>query len=933
MESTPRLTFDPVHDVLRYDRKPLDAIFSPKTVAVIGATEKEGSVGRTILWNLISNPFGGTVFPVNPNRTNVLGIKAYPDLASVPEPVDLAVIVTPAATVPAVIAQCVDAGAEGAIIISAGFKEIGADGAQLESRILAEARRGRMRIIGPNCLGVMNTLTGLNATFASRMARPGSVAFLSQSGALGTAILDWSHEEHVGFSAFVSIGSMLDVGWGDLIDYLGDDPKTQSIVIYMESIGDARSFLSAAREVSLNKPIIVIKPGRTEGAARAAASHTGSLTGSDEVLEAAFRRSGVIRVSRISDLFHTADVLSKQPRPKGPRLTILTNAGGPAVLATDALVAAGGELTELSPATSEALDQLLPPHWSRGNPIDILGDASPERYAKSLEIAAQDPASDGLLVILTPQAMTDPTKTAEVLKPYAQSTGKPILASWMGGEDIEVGASVLTQAGIPAFSYPDTAAEIFTYMWRYAYNLRSIYETPTLSVGAEELPPDRDAAERMVQEARASGRTVLTEIESKNLLAAYGIPVVPTRVARTPEEAARLAAEIGYPVVLKLLSESITHKSDVGGVQLNLNDEEEVRRAFRAIQTGVAAYRARAGGREATDSPDFLGVTVQLMIPPSGYELILGSSIDAQFGPVVLFGSGGQLVEVVRDRSLSLPPLTTTLARRMMEQTRIFSALKGVRGRAPVDIGLLEHLIVRFSQLVVEQRWIKEIDINPLLVSAERVVALDARVLLFEPDVTEEQLPRTAVRPYPGHFARPWTLSDGTQILIRPIRPEDEPLMVRFHQTLSDRSVYLRYFHPLMLTQRVAHERLARICHIDYDREIALVAEVRDPSSGEPEIIGAARIDKLAGYDEARISMLISDAYQARGLGSELLKRLVEIGKAEKLTRLTAVTSGENVPMKVMLMNLGFSLASPDDKGMVTAEMKLQRPDPAPGQR
>ena len=923
MEASPRLTFDPVHDVLRYDRRPLDAIFSPKTVAVVGATEQEGSVGRTILWNLISNPFGGIVFPVNQKRPSVLGIKAYPDLASVPEAVDLAVVVTPAAAVPGVIAQCVESGVHGAIIISAGFKEIGAEGALLESRILAEARRGRMRIIGPNCLGVMNTLTGLNATFASRMARPGSVAFLSQSGALCTAILDWSHQENVGFSAFVSIGSMLDVGWGDLIDYLGDNPQTQSIVIYMETIGDARSFLSAAREVSLNKPIIVIKPGRTEGAARAAASHTGSLTGSDEVLEAAFRRSGVIRVSRISDLFHTANVLSKQPRPKGPRLTILTNAGGPAVLATDALVAAGADLTELSPPTFDSLSQFLPSHWSRGNPIDILGDASPERYAKALEIAAQDPASDGLLVILTPQAMTDPTQTAEVLKPYAHSTGKPILASWMGGEDIEVGESILTRAGIPTFRYPDTAAQIFTYMWRYAYNLRSIYETPSLSVSADEAPPDRASAERILQSARASRRTLLTELESKELLAAYGIPVVQTRVAHTPDEAVRLAEEIGYPVVLKLLSESITHKTDVGGVQLNLADEEEVRRAYRGIQSSVAAYRRKFAGEAAISSTDFLGVTVQPMITASGYELILGSSIDDQFGPVVLFGSGGQLVEIVRDRSLGLAPMTTTLARRMMEQTRIFSALKGVRGREPVDLDLLERLVVRFSQLVVEQRWIKEIDINPLLVSSDGLIALDARILLFGPEVTADQLPRPAVRPYPGHFARPWTMNDGTPVMIRPIRPEDEPLMVRFHKTLSDRSVYLRYFHPLLLTQRVAHERLARLCHIDYDREIALVAEIRDPASGDADVVGAARIDRLAGYDEARISVLISDPYQGRGLGMELLRRLVEIGKAEKLTRLTAVTSCENLSMKSVLSRLGFSMPAPDDRGMVTAELAL----------
>ena len=432
-------TTDTAHDLLRSERRPLDAIFAPRTVAVVGATEKAGSVGRTILWNLISNPFGGTVYPVNPNRPNVLGIKAYPRLEDLPEPVDLAVIVTPAATVPGLIGECVEAGTKGAIVISAGFKETGAVGAALEAEVMERARKGRMRIIGPNCLGVMRPFTGLNATFAGAMARPGNVAFISQSGALGTAILDWSLGANVGFSAFASIGSMLDVDWGDLIDYLGDDPQTRSIVLYMESIGDARSFLSAAREVAMTKPIIVIKAGRTEAAARAAASHTGSLAGSDEVFEAAFRRGGVLRVGTISDVFAMTDVLAKQPRPKGPKLTIVTNAGGPGVLATDALIGNGGSLAEIGPESRAKLDAILPAHWSHANPIDVLGDAGPDRYAEALAIAADEPGSDGLLVILTPQAMTDPTGTADALKGFARVEGKPVLASWMGGADVAAG--------------------------------------------------------------------------------------------------------------------------------------------------------------------------------------------------------------------------------------------------------------------------------------------------------------------------------------------------------------------------------------------------------------------------------------------------------------------------------------------------------------
>src|SRR5690349_177256 len=515
----------------------LDVFFAPESVAVVGATENPGSVGRTILWNLMTSPFGGTVFPVNPKRTSVLGVKAYPSLAEIPEPVDLAVIVTPPPSIPGIIRECGEAGVRGAIVISAGFKEIGAEGAALEQRLLEEAQTAGIRVIGPNCLGVMSPLSGMNATFATTIARPGSVGFISQSGALCTAILDWSIRENVGFSSFVSIGSMLDIDWSDLIYYLGDDPHTKSIVIYMETIGNARAFLSAAREVALTKPIIVIKPGRTEGAAKAAASHTGSLTGSDEVLEVAFRRSGVLRVNSIAELFYMAEVLGKQPRPQGKSLTILTNAGGPGVLATDSLITNGGELAKISPETMEEFNKLLPASWSHNNPVDIIGDASPERYAKALEIAAKDTNSDGILVILTPQAMTDPTKTANELVPYAQSLGKPVIATWMGGNDVAPGEAILNKASIPAFPYPDTAARVFDYMAHYSENLRSLYETPMAVGEAAQGQLDRECAGSIIKTARASGRTILTEFESKQLLSCYGIPTVETRIAKSQEEA------------------------------------------------------------------------------------------------------------------------------------------------------------------------------------------------------------------------------------------------------------------------------------------------------------------------------------------------------------------------------------------------------------
>src|SRR5579864_8690411 len=552
---------DRAHDVLRSEGHPLDAIFAPHSVAVIGASDRAGSVGRAVLWSLVSSPFGGTVYPISDKRSSVLGVKAYKSVADLPESVDLAVVVTPAATVPGIISECVEAGVGGAIVISAGFKEHGEQGKELERQILERIQGTGMRVVGPNCLGVMNPIIGLNATFASGIARAGNVGFISQSGALCTAILDWAQKEMVGFSAFVSVGSMLDVGWGDLIDYLRNDPRTQSIIMYMESVGDARSFLSAAREVSLNKPIIVIKAGRTEAAAHAAASHTGSLTGSDEVLEAAFRRCGVLRVNTIADLFYMAEVLAKQPRPRGPRLAIVTNAGGPGVLAADSTILGGGQLAQLSPESMTALNQLLPPHWSHNNPIDVLGDALPDRYAKVVNIAIADPNVDGLLAITCPQGMAEPTQTAEQLKPFARSTGKPVLAAWMGGADVAAGVDILNRSGIPTFPFPDTAARVFNYMWRYSYNLRGLYETPMLPVGEE--GPDRTRAEHIVQKARQAGRTLLTELESKQLLESYGIPTVPTFEAITEDEAVRRAEQIGYPVVVKLFSETITHKTDV----------------------------------------------------------------------------------------------------------------------------------------------------------------------------------------------------------------------------------------------------------------------------------------------------------------------------------------------------------------------------------
>jgi len=578
------------------------------------------------------------------------------------------------------------------------------------------------------------------------------------------------------------------------------------------------------------------------------------------------------------------------------------------------LLTTGGALSEVSKVTMDELNKVLPPVWSHNNPIDVIGDASPELYAKALEIAGRDPNSDGLLVILTPQAMTDATATAEKLKAFGHVEGKPVLASWMGGDEIAAGEAILNRADIPTFAYPDTAAMVFTSMWQYSENLRALYETPEPSADPADLESGRAKAHKLIETVKQAGRTILTEAESKDLLDCYGIPTVVTKIAKTEAAAAKVAKEIGFPIVLKLYSETITHKTDVGGVQLNLKDEADVRKAFNDIKTAVT---------EKKGAKHFQGVTVQKMIKlADGYEIILGSSIDPQFGPVLLFGMGGQLVEVFKDKSLSLPPLNTTLARRMMERTKIYHALKGVRGRKPVDLVALEKLMVGFSQLVAEQRWIKEIDINPMFASGDDLVALDARVILHDLKTTEDQLPKLAIRPYPTQYAAGWKMKDGRKVTIRPIRPEDEPLMVKFHEGLSERSVYLRYFSPLKLQQRVAHTRLVRICFNDYDREIALVAEHKD-EKGQSEIVAVARLSKLHSGSTGEFAVVVTDQWQRKGLGTELAKRLVQIGKNEKLSRLVAYTLRENKDMQHMCKKVGFQVRTPVGESECIIEMEL----------
>lgn len=906
----------------------LDPFFKPQSVAVVGASATTGSVGSILMRNLLENQFGGVVYPVNPKRKSIHGVLCYRSLRDIPEVVDLAVIATPAATVPATIQECVDLGVQAAIIISAGFSELGTQGKALEQQI-ADIARGKMRLVGPNCLGIIRPFAeraaaakggagqtpaaaqveaGLNASFASSMARPGRVALLSQSGAICTSILDWARESHIGFSAFVSVGTMLDVDFADLLDYFGDDPDTRSIVLYMESVGDVRKFVSAARAVARAKHVIVVKAGRHEAAARAAASHTGALAGSDAVFDAAIRRAGVLRVSTIPDLFNMAEILAHQSPPRGPALAIVTNAGGPGVMATDALMTAGGQLATLSPESLAALNGILPPFWSHANPIDVLGDATPDRYRLAVDIVARDPGVDGLLILLTPQAMTDPTETARQLAPFGK-LNKPVLASWMGGSDVRPGRGILGQSGVAQFDSPEAAIRAFLHMVQYRRNQELLYERPAAL--PEDWAPDQKRVRALIDGARKAGRSLLTEVEAKLLLGAYGIPVVSTAVAKTPDMAVTIAGRMGYPVVLKLFSETITHKSDAGGVQLNLADETAVRQAFARIQENCARYA------EIHQLPpdSFQGVTVQPMVKLKGYELIVGSSVDVQFGPTILFGAGGVLVEVVKDSALALPPLNSTLARRLIERTQIFKALQGVRGQKPVPLDQLETLLVRFSYLLCDFLEIQEVDINPLLASPDGLVALDARVLLAPPGMTT----RLTIEPYPNQYTTAWHLRDGTPITIRAIRPEDEPLIIAHHAALSERSIRMRFFS---MVKALSRESLIRLCHLDYAREMALVAERRDPN-GHPELIGVARYYMNPETRVAEFAVVVRDQYQGQGLGQHLMERLIAVARDRGVKKLVGLVLRENTGMLALAKELGFSEPRDRDQESVAVELEL----------
>ncbi|HEA67749.1 MAG TPA: GNAT family N-acetyltransferase [Desulfobacterales bacterium] len=887
----------------------LDGFFNPKAIAVIGASEKYGSVGRTLLWNLIKSPFGGTVFPVNPNRKSVLGIRSYESISAIDEKIDLAIIVTRAQVVPEVMKECAGVGLKNAIIMSA-FRKESADGLTAEDEVFKIAEKHRIRIIGPYSLGVMIPKTGLNATVTSDCAMPGTIGLISQSGTMCSAILDWSYKSHVGFSAFISVGKMCDVDWGDLIYFLGDDPDTKSIILYMETVGNPRSFLSAAKEVAYNKPIILIKGRKPKEEALFTDSYIGSLIGSDDILDAAFDRSGVLRVNSITDLFSMAEILEKQPLPKGRNLAIITNAGGPADLATDALIEQGGRLARLSGDTVEKLSEFLPAHWSHGNPIVGLGDDLSDIYAKAIQVVATDPAVHGILAVLTPRPTVDSTKVAETVTKLTPDLKIPLIASWMGGEAYSRGDDVFTRGGIPSFPFPEISIRIFNYMWKYRENLNALYETPKLM---DELEfTENSKAEQILfdisEQARAEKRTALTEVESIKILKICGISVLPSMNATDEEDAVDRATEIGYPVAIKPLW-TVAHPSNAGGVRLNLMDENEVRQVYAEIEKEVS---------KQLGSDAFSGVSIQAMVKRAGYELMIGTHVDPQFGPVIFFGTGGALSRTFQDITFGLPPLNTNLVHKMIEKTRIYKALKGTGPDKPVNLVEIEKILVRLGQFAIEQPWIKEIYIDPLFAGPTGIYALNARVIVFGED--EKSKVKPAIRPYPFEYVKRIKLKDGSDIVFRPIKPEDEPLMVKFHQKLSEQSVYSRYFSYMHVDSRIDHNRLSRVCFADYERNMILVAE---PEDTEKNIVGVGRLIRIGGSNDAEFAIMIADKFHRLGMGAALLSHLIEIGKNEEMGNIIGYLLEENTSMIKLCKSIGFTIRSPMYAQLIEAIYKL----------
>jgi len=873
----------------------LDKMFKPKSIAVIGASDKVGKAGYRIFRNLIGSGYDGVVYPVHPTKESIQGVAAYKSITEVPKIVDLAVVVTPARIVCDVVEECGKKGIKGILIISAGFKEIGDEGKKLEKKLLQIKKKYGLRIVGPNCVGYTMPYLNMNATFAGLMPAKGNIALFSQSGAICGAILDWAAAAKVGFSAFISVGSMLDVDFGDLIDYFGRDTHTKSIVLYSESITNARKFMSAARGFARVKPIIVIKSGRYAEGAKAASSHTGAMAGEDYINDAAFKRAGIVRVKNIQDLFNVSSILAKQPRPTGKNIAIITNAGGPGVLATDAIIELGGKLAELSPETMEKLNEFLPTHWSHGNPVDIIGDSDEEVYQKTVEVCLEDKNIDGILIICVPQVMADPKKLGERVIDLSKKSTKPIMTSFPGEASVQYARKLLNENNVPTYDTPEQAVESYMYLYNYSRNLELLFETPE-ERHIQQPDEHQERLKEIIENAKKEKRTLLTEAEAKEFIELYGIKTTRPIFAKNEDESVKIADKIGYPVVMKIQSPQITHKSDSGGVALNLDCEKSIRKAFKEMMKTV---------KEKVPKAKIEGVTIQKMVKNQGGEFILGSKKDPVFGSIILFGLGGVFTEIFKDRAIGFPPLNQVLAQRILEQTKAYKLLKGFRNISPVPMEKVEETMINFSQMIEEHPEIAELDINPLIVSGDELVAVDARIVI---DEHPNKKPHLIISKYPSKYMKKVKLRDGIEVLLRPIKPEDENMWQEMFNSFSEEAVRYRFFRRIKNTP---HEMRTRYCNIDYDREIGIVAEITE--KGKRRILGVSRIIMSPGLSkEAEFALIVSDDWQRKGLGSEFIDFTIEVAKDKKIDKITGIVLKDNIPMITLCKEKKFKVESGD---------------------
>jgi acetyltransferase len=881
----------------------LQPLLAPRSVALVGATEREGALGAIVWRNLAAAGLRGELYPVNPKHRAIFGQRAYARLPDLPQPPDLAVIVTPARVVGRVVEDAAAAGVKAAVILTSGFGEAGAEGKALQAQVLAAAKRGGVRLLGPNCLGVMRTDARLNATFARTPAHPGPLALVSQSGAICGAILDWAPSAGVGFTSVVSLGGAIDVDFGEVLDFLVADEATDAILMYVEGIRDARRYVSALRAAARVKPVVCLKVGRYAGGSRAASSHTGALVGSDEVFDAALRRAGSVRVKTYTQLFAAARVLATGRLPEGERLAIVTNGGGPGVVAADSAAENGVALAVLSQKTIDGLDKQLPAQWSRGNPLDIIGDAPPERFAAATAAALADPGVDALLVMYSPVAITEPEAAAQAVAQAARGSRKPVLAAWLGDINPNASRRMLESQGIPNFYTPENAVEAFSFLCAHHRNHAQLMQVPPAAAGeADETPPDLAAATALRERARAEQRSLLTEHESKALLTAFGLPVPRTLVAKTREEAMAAAREIGFPVVLKLHSPDITHKSDVGGVRLNLQNAEMVASAYEDMMRHVRGLRPQAR---------IEGAVVQPMLRfAHAREVLVGVATDAVFGPVLSFGAGGVSVEAVRDTAVALPPLNLTLARELMQRTRVFRLLAGYREVPPADLAALAAILVGVSRMVCLLPWVKEMDLNPVLAHPGGAVIADARIVV---DLEKKDVPRyghMAIHPYPSELEGELRARDGRAVRVRPIRPEDAAREKRFFDRLSQQSRYQRFMQYL---PHLSERMLARFTQLDYDRELALVAVWED------EFVAVGRYAPNQDGRSAEFALVVADDWQGKGLGHALLERLCAAAREAGYEALVGHILEANHDMLQLARHLGFSEQGRDGNEVTVA--------------